>query len=178
MSAPLRIAMNAVAGALVVAALALGGLWHADRGRRWEEPRWTAGRFVALRPALDREPGKRSLWLLVVNPRCDRCVTTLRRVQARWARARPDERLAVLIVDSPARPGAAILRGLPPVPVWWDRDHVWRKRWGHRLYGELIGFDAAGRHLGTVAGEHALRLAGPPALNDPTAPVTHPRGGT
>lgn len=178
MSAPLRIAMNAAAGALAIAALTLGGLWHADRGRRWEEPRWAAGRFVALRPGQEDRHGGGATWLVVVNPRCARCVTALRTLHAGWARARRGERLAALVVDTPARPGAAVLRALPPVPVWWDRDHVWRKRWGHRLYGELIGFDTAGRHLGTVAGEHALRLVRPPALNDPTAPVTQSRGGT
>jgi hypothetical protein len=178
MSAPLRIAANGAAGALCVAVLALCGLWLADRGRRWEEPRWSGARFVALREGPDAGPGGRTTWLAIVNPRCARCVSTLRALHACWARARPDEGLVALIVDSPARPGAATLRALPPVPVWWDRDHVWRRRWGHRLYGELIGFDAAGRHLRTVAGEEALRLARRPAAPDPSAPATHARGGT
>ena len=76
----------------------------------------------------------------------------LRRLHAEWAAARAPERLIALIVDARRRPGADLLRAIPRLPVWWDRDGVWRRRWGHRLYGELIEFDPAGRYLRTVAG--------------------------
>jgi hypothetical protein len=163
---------NGLAGGLCLAALVLGALWVADRGRRWEAPRWGAERFVALRPGPEPRTTGRPMWVVVVNPRCARCLVTLRALHARRAQG-----LAALIVDTPARPDAATLRALPPVPVWWDRDRVWRDRWGHRLYGELIGFDATGRHQRTVSGEDALRGAGLPSRHQPHVPVTHRGGG-
>ncbi len=177
MSLQLRTTVNGVAGALLAGALILGGLWLGDRARRWEEPRWIAGTFIPLRAEQRPGPDGRATWMVVINPRCSRCVTTLRLLHARWARSSRHEGLAALIVDTTVRPDTEALRTLPPMPVWWDRDGIWRRRWGHRLYGELIGFDAAGGYLRTVSGEEALRLARRLAPKD-VAPVTMKQGGT
>ena len=180
MSLPLRTAVNGAATALLAGALLLGWVWLGDRGRRWEEPRWNSGSFVPLRMA--QGPGRvgRATWVVVVNPRCSRCVATVRVLQARWSRASRPEDLAALIVDTPLRPGADAMRAIPLLPLWWDRNGVWRRRWGHRIYGELIQFDAAGRHLRTIAGDDALRLLRLPLPDVSTAPApaTAEEGGT
>jgi hypothetical protein len=131
-----------LATAWIAATLMLGGLWLADRTRRWEEPRWPDPSFVALR-GRPSTPGPARV--MVVNPGCERCLASLRRTVA--IRAGTDRWIA-LIVDTPARPGARVLRQLPEMPVWWDRGGVWRGRWGHRVYGEILDFDAAGRLVG------------------------------
>ena len=115
--------------------------------------------------------------MVAVNLRCTRCLATLGRIAAEWDELHDTARLAVLIVDAPVRPGPEAVRRLPLMPVWWDRDGVWRRRWGHRLYGELIRFDAAGRHLGTLAAEDALDALGT-ASRDDQAPAHRKKGGT
>ena len=105
-------------------------------------------------------------------------MTTLWQLHAAWARHGWREELIALIVDTPARPDARALRAIPPVPVWWDRGGVWRRRWGHRLYGELIQFDASGCFVQTLAAEEVLRRA---RLSDPggsSAPARSEQGGT
>ncbi len=174
MSAPLRIAMNLAAAAALAAALLLGALWLGDRAHRWERPRWEGGSFVPLRAGPRVVGEAQPLWVVPVNPRCRHCLTTLRRLHVAWARqARPEELIA-LIVDTRARPPAALLRAVPPVPVWWDRRGIWRRRWGHRLYGELIQFDATGRFVRTAAAGEVLRSARRPAPTQPSAPATSP----
>ncbi|HKQ58690.1 MAG TPA: hypothetical protein VJY35_12545 [Candidatus Eisenbacteria bacterium] len=126
--------MPLVATAWIAGTLALGGLWLADRGRRWEEPHWPDPSFVALRGA----PAQGPIRVIAVNPSCSRCLESLR------IRAGADDRVA-LIVDTPRRPGVEMLRAIPAVAVVWDRGGVWRARWGHRVYGEILDFDAAGR---------------------------------
>ena len=178
MSAALRVVVNAGAGAVLVGTLALGAAWFRDRSRHWEAPRWPSAGFVAVRREGTGAVAGGGTWVAVVNPRCARCVATLRGLHDRWRRAARGERLVVLIVDAPGRPVADLLRGIPPLPVWWDRDGLWRRRWGHRLYGELIEFDAAGRWVRTIAGERAFRGARPPVPRDRKAPATLVEGGT
>jgi hypothetical protein len=123
-----------LAAAWIAGTLAIGVLWFADRARPWEEPRWPDPSFVALRGA----PAQGPIRVIAVNPSCRRCLASLR------IHAGADDRVA-LIVDTPRRPGPEILRAIPAAAVWWDRSGVWRARWGHRVYGEILDFDAAGR---------------------------------
>lgn len=176
MSWPTRFAVRLLAGLFLAGTLALGWAWHRDRSRPWEEPRWTPEAFVLLRAGQRAVRGGQDTWMVTVNLRCPRCVASLRRMAAAWDGNPGAVRLAALIVDTPARPGPEAVRRLPPMPVWWDRDGVWRRRWGHRLYGELIRFDAAGRHLGTLAAKDALDALGT-ASRDDHAPATR-EGGT
>lgn len=171
----LRAATNLGAAGLLGLVLLLGVLWARDRARRWEPPRWDRAAFVPLGAVAPAGAAPRRLWVVTVNPRCPGCVASLRRLHAAWARRGRPADLAALIVDTRARPDADALRDLPPIPVWWDRADLWRGRWGHRLYGELLEFDAAGVHLRTIPADDATRLLG---RDDPTAPALQGRGGT
>ncbi len=69
----------------------------------------------------------------------------------RAVKGEPDMALA----GATERPGfhtgedAGTLAGLPGAAVWWDARGDWRRRWGHRVYGEVMSCDRAGRFLGT-----------------------------
>ncbi|HVP14459.1 MAG TPA: hypothetical protein VMS88_02880 [Terriglobales bacterium] len=130
--------------ALSLAGLAaLGWLWHLDRARVRETPR-LGGPLVLLR-ACPVAPEART-WLVAVNPGCPHC----RQVLVRLANRPPaGVRVGALIVDTRRRPSAVTLRSLPGAPIWWDASNAWRRRWGHRVYGEVIRFDAAGRYAST-----------------------------
>jgi hypothetical protein len=178
MSRVLRIglyALLALAGAL---ALALGWSWHRDRTRHWEEPILADARFIRLEAGQRHQSGGRATWMVPVNPRCPRCLSTLRRLHSGWVRRGRPERLIVLIVDARRSPGADLLRAIPELPVWWDRDGVWRRCWGHRLYGELIEFDPAGRYLRTFPARDALPRLTSTAPGDSTAPATKGETGS
>jgi hypothetical protein len=149
MSAPLRLGVNVATSALALGVIALGGAWLGDRGHRWVEPRWPDASFVRL--SVPAGAARTPLWVVPVNPYCPHCMTTLARLAAEWPAKHPGEPLVALIVDSVARP--AWSGAMPLEAVWWDRRGVWRSRWGHRLYGELIRFDAGGRYVGTITGE-------------------------
>jgi len=56
----------------------------------------------------------------------------------------------VLIVDQEREPSPRSVAMLRAETVWWDRAGVWRGRWGHRLYGELLRFDASGKYVETL----------------------------
>lgn len=163
MSVPLRSIVNLAVGALVAGTLLVGGLWLRDRTHRWERPRWPCESFVPLRAGAGAEVRGRPIRLVAVNPRCPRCVAALRRLHTFGPPSARQGSLVALIVDTPVRPGRDALRALPPLPVWWDRDGVWRRRWGHRLYGELIEFEATGGFLRTRAADEFLRGARVPA---------------
>lgn len=178
MSRPWQVALGGVICLALAGALALGWTWHRDRARHWEEPAWAEDRFVRLRVGQRADPGTPATWMVPVNPRCPHCLATLRRLHATWRRGGRPERLIALIVDTPRRPGADALRAIPWLPVWWDRDGVWRKRWGHRLYGELIEFDPTGHYLRTIAARDALPLRMSVAPEDSPAPATSKKEGT
>jgi len=163
------------------AALALGWAWHRDRTRHWEEPAWAEDTFVRLRAGqrADLRSGRRNgqaTWMVPANPGCPRCLASLRRLHAEWARRGRRGVLAVLIVDTHRRPGAELMRTIPELPLWWDRDGIWRRRWGHRLYGELIEFDSSGRYLRTFSARDAPTRFTSNAPGDSTAPVA--KGGS
>ena len=172
-----RIASSAVMGLALAAGLALAWAWHRDRAHPWEKPSWGEDRFVRLSVGQRADSGRPATWMMPVNPRCPHCLATLRYLYEEWLKHARSVRLVALIVDAPARPGMTVMRAMPPLAVWWDRDGVWRKRWGHRLYGELIEFDPAGRYLRTIA------IGGPvPSLvldapGDSLAPAIIKKGG-
>ena len=139
---PRALAWSGLAFALAGLA-ALGGLWQLDRSRPRETPR--LGEPLVLLRACEFAPGART-WLVAVNPGCPHC----RQVLARLAsRPLPGVRVGALIVDSRSRPSAGAIASLPGAPIWWDASNAWRRRWGHRVYGEVIRFDAAGRYAST-----------------------------
>jgi hypothetical protein len=130
---------------LAVAALAaLGWLWHVERTRAWEPPR--LGPPLLLLRGAERD-STAGLWLVAVNPECAHCLQVLAGLAAR-----PPAGVLVgaLVVDTPRRPDPVTLAALRGGgPVWWDAQGEWRRRWGHRAYGELLCFDPHGRYLRT-----------------------------
>jgi hypothetical protein len=113
------------------------------------------------------ESAQAETWAVAVNPGCALCRGSLERAQAVRRLVRSPVRLAVLVVDSPHRPHSATVASLPADELRWDSTGAWRRRWGHRVYGELLCFDRAGRLVRTlapladsIATGRALRLAG------------------
>jgi hypothetical protein len=136
----------------------LGGCWIADRGRRWETPLLDPARFAVVHDAEHARAD--SGWEMVpVNLHCPHCLASLRSHQSARRDRPAAPSLIVLVVDLDHRPSPASVAGLGAERVWWDRLGVWRGRWGHRLYGEVLRFDARGRYLGTS----------PPPASDPSA---------
>ncbi len=130
--------------ALVGAALAaLGWLWHLDRTRVWQTPGLGAPLVLVCAATADSSAGT---WLVAVNPDCPHCLQALARLAAR---PRTGLRVGALIVDTPRRPGASTIDALRAAPVWWDVRGDWRRRWGHRVYGEVLCFDPRGRYVRT-----------------------------
>ena len=174
----LRVTMDFAAGATLIAVALLGAWWASDRARSWERPRWSSASFELLRPRPPIDTGGGVRWVMAINPRCPSCLRSLWRIHAAWSRRPGREGLVALIVDTPARPDARSLRRLPPIAVWWDRENRWRRRWGHRLYGELLQFDGSGQYVRTISAGEVPRLGGPRAPDDSTAPALEGRGGT
>jgi len=127
--------------------LLLGGCWVADRTHHWETPRLDAGRFPVLRDMGTAGVAAGSE-LMPINLRCPHCLASLRGLQ-RSRRVGAEPRLIVLIVDQDREPSAESVAALRAETVWWDRSGVWRGRWGHRIYGEVLRFDAKGQYLET-----------------------------
>lgn len=154
---------GALAALLVAAAaglVALGRAWRADRTRSWAAPRWHDSDFVpvavAAPPAAARET-----WIVAVNPDCPHCRGHVSHV-ARIRGDRNDVRLGVLVVDTPMPPAASTFTEVNVDGTWWDSRQTWRRRWGHRLYGEVMVFDRGGRCLRTLPpGFEATALAAP-----------------
>jgi hypothetical protein len=145
---------SATLGVVVLATLALGLFWRADRTRHWDPPIWSDRSFVRLRG--DPGDGEPVQWVMAVHLGCPHCMATLRATQAAW-----DERgwrpgLIVLLVDTPRGVSPAQLQSVPATRVWWDARGIWRRRWGHRIYGEILHFDRSGRHLRTLTAENIL----------------------
>lgn len=132
-----------------LAVLALGGFWLRDRVRGWETPRWDEARFVRVASGASSPLARPERWVVVVNPECPHCGESLARAAAARARLAPPPWLGALLVDTRVRPdsGVAGMRSLDG--VWWDADGVWRGRWGHRVYGEVLRFAPEGGYLGS-----------------------------
>jgi len=139
----LRLAGGATWVLLAAALAALGWLRHVDRSRERDLPAIGAP-LVLLRGAASDSSAE--TWLVVVNPACPHCLESYARLARRAGAGR---RLGALVVDTPRRPGAASLAALGAGPVWWDAAGVWRRRWGHRIYGEVLCFDRYGSYLAT-----------------------------
>ena len=136
-----------LASALGVAALLSLVVFDARHG--WETPHWSERRFdsITVSSTRWREPGER--WVVAVFPQCPHCRASLRDVALVRARMTRPPRLAALIVDTEHRPQAAVVAEAGVDAVFWDRDQVWRRRWGHRAYGEILCFDSTGRYVRT-----------------------------
>jgi hypothetical protein len=139
----------AVLAVAAVGGVAILGLWAWDSNHGWERPRWSERRFdrIALRSPDWGEPGER--WVVAVFPQCPHCRASLADLALVRARMTHPPRLAALIVDTSARPDPGALAEADVDAVFWDRAQVWRRRWGHRAYGEVLRFDASGRYRGT-----------------------------
>lgn len=131
--------------AVPLAGLALlAGGWLVDRSRPWEIPRWRPARFVLVRGRTDPAyHGER--WVVAIQPDCPHCMAEAPLLADSGRRL--GVRVAALVVDSRRAPDLARLEALRVDELWWDAEDVWRRQWGHRLYGELMRFDSAGRLL-------------------------------
>jgi hypothetical protein len=136
-------------GALMLGSLlALAVGWRLDRLRHWESPRLDRAGLVLL-AADGIAPAAEETWLVAVHPACPHCLQSLARMRAARRQAPRWVRLAALIVDAPRRPPSGLAQTLAVDRVWWDSTGVWRRRWGHRIYGEVLRFDVAGRYWRT-----------------------------
>ena len=137
--------------------LALGLAWARDRATPWTTPHFEARQFVAVGrpPAIGHA---RELWLVAVNPSCPHCRAHLAHAAAALRRG-AGTRLGILLVDTPKPPAATAFANVAVDGMWWDARDTWRRRWGHRVYGEVLVFDGAGRYLRTLPPgfESALR---------------------
>ena len=134
--------------ACVGALIALGVVWRRDRARVWEMPRFTSQAFVRLAGG-ELPEGARELWLVAVNPKCPHCTRHLAHTLIA-RRGEPGVRVGILLVDTPKPPAAEAFANVAVDGLWWDERETWRRRWGHRVYGETIVFDKAGRYLRTL----------------------------
>jgi hypothetical protein len=159
---------TAAAGSFVL----LGVLWTLDRVRRWETPRLETATFSVMRGVRRADGGPGGLALVPVNLRCPHCLVRLRalRDSCRSRGGCPD--LVALIVDQERAPSRAQIDSLGVGRVWWDRRGIWRNRWGHRIYGEVLWFDASGRHRETLP-----PVAGPRARPYATTPPERGKAG-
>lgn len=139
-------------GLALVALVALGALWRLDRTRRWEAPRWDTSRYEAL-GIFDRDAPDtpRETWVVAVHPGCPHCRASLGEALRTRDREGAPLRIAALIVDTPRRPPASLAADLGADQTWWDSQNRWRARWGHRVYGEVLCFDADGALLRELA---------------------------
>lgn len=134
---------------LAAGVIALGAAWMADRTRSWERPGLETAAFEVLRGRPAAGEGSRDIVLVPLNPGCPRCLRSWHRLLASCTPGPRCERYVALLVDLRRPPDAALLATVAAPRLWWDRNGVWRRRWGHRIYGERIRFDAAGRYRGT-----------------------------
>jgi hypothetical protein len=138
----LQVAINRAALSLSLAILAaIGVVWWRDRTRTFETPRWDAGRFVTLHAPAG---APRTTWMLIVNPSCTHCRARLADLLRRPRDPERHPALGVLLVDLAHRPDT--LEATPRIEggVYWDSLAVWRRRWGHRVYGEVLVFAPGG----------------------------------
>jgi hypothetical protein len=131
----------------VLAFLALGTVWLRDRTRSREVPRWEATLFVSI--VAESLAAEAPVCLVAVHPHCPHCVAALKRLteRARLEPGLPAGRIVALVVDTPARPAPSLASTLGVSDLRWDRAGIWRNRWGRRVYGEVLLFDARGRYL-------------------------------
>ena len=163
-----RVLGFAAIGLMLTFCAALGSWWWIDRASSYEPPRWDSARFEAIERAAADAPDDRETWVVAVNPDCSHCMTTLRSIADTLAIAPDAPRLFALVVDTPKRPAGGRFAHHRLDGVFWDHAHVWRKHWGHRVYGEVMRFDGSGRlitHPRTAAqGFNWIRIQCRPAF--------------
>jgi hypothetical protein len=137
------------------AVVGIGGWWAWDRTRGWPTPRFSAGEFVVVELRTGGPPSER--WVVAVNPACEHCRQSLADAERVRARMTRPPRLEALVVDAPRPPSPEVFAANDLDAVWWDAHEVWRHRWGHRVYGEVLCFDPRGRYLGTRAAADVAR---------------------
>ena len=125
----------------------MGTWWWIDRATVYERPRWEPASFEAIADARAARTAAET-WVVAVNPACAHCMAGMTELADTLAVAPGAPRLFALIVDTAARPRELSRSRSLSHPrldgVFWDREGVWRARWGHRMYGEILRFDAAG----------------------------------
>jgi hypothetical protein len=125
----------------------LGWVWMVERTRERPAPHLDAAEFEPVAaPAGDAAPGAEH-WLIAVNPACVHCASSVSIARRRASSAASAPRLTVLVVDTRSRPGAPVTEMFPDAEIWWDRRSVWRRRWGYRIYGEVLCFTASGEYV-------------------------------
>lgn len=156
-----RVAAGAFIGVSFAALIALGALWWSDRTQVWETPVWNETSFVLVHRAGQTSPASfdaaRETWVVAVNPDCGHCEQSLRNAELVASRRGDSPALHALIVDQGSRPPRTVFGRRRLDAVWWDERRMWRKRWGHRVYGEVLRFDDDGRLIGTWAPEQVER---------------------
>jgi len=136
---------------MAAAFVILAAAWAMDRQRSWDAPRWETRLFTPLLWQGNRDAHEDSLRVVAIQPRCPHCMIGLERMRGLIR----GDRLVALIVDTPRRPRRTFATSLRLREVWWDRDDVWRRRWGRRVYGEILIFDRRGRWIGS---SHVARV--------------------
>jgi hypothetical protein len=155
-----RRALAAAGGILASVSLAaLGALWLLDRTRPRETPRWDSAAFPALRRAPGIADGWRERWVVAVHPGCPHCRASLAALAAARDRSRAEVLVTALVVDEPDRPPDAVLAALPADEACWDSRRIWRDRWRHRVYGEVLCFDSDGKPLRQLAPFDGVEMA-------------------
>jgi hypothetical protein len=141
-----RAALGIALGILV----AIGVFWWRDRTQKWEPPRWQPARFALVSPPAD---SARERWIVAVNPDCPHCRARLAELLRRPRDPEHGPALGVLLVDLDHRPLPLETSSRLEAGAWWDSAGVWRSRWGHRVYGEVLVFAPDGAFERTVGPE-------------------------
>jgi hypothetical protein len=155
----LRITALAGWGLLIAVLAATAVFWQHDRARAWPAPRWDPRWFVRLDPtaralapvAAAADSGES--WVVAFQPLCSHCAESLDRAERRAAVGASHPRIIVLAIDCSRALAADLARRHPGHALFWDARQVWRERWGHRLYGEVLRFGGDGSYRGLVAAE-------------------------
>lgn len=137
--------------------LLLGALWSADRTRSRERPRWDETDFIRLTTSRPEPGAWAERWVVAFHPGCPHCANSLASLAAARDRLGARVRVAALLVDVTAAPADSIVAGIPADEVFRDAAGRWRRRWGHRVYGEILCFESDGRLarvLAPFADEH------------------------
>lgn len=134
----LALALNRFAlGLALVIFVAIGVFWWRDRTRVREAPRWDPARFAEVSPP---EGPARLKWIVAVNPDCSHCRARLAELLRHPRDPLRGPALGVLLVDLDRRPAPLESSSRLEAGAWWDSAAVWRQRWGHRVYGEVLVF--------------------------------------
>ncbi len=189
----LRVAARCGWGLLIGVLIAAGILWHEDRRRAWERPRWDPGGFAvpggrdtsrsasaaacpgdseaARTPGPGPAPRLRHLqpqrlctaaerrgaatdtaetWVVAFHPLCRHCAESLERTTRRAAAEPGRPHVVLLVIDAGRVLAESAASRHATLPVWWDARQVWRRRWGHRVYGEVLRFGPDGAYRGLL----------------------------